>query len=498
MGDVTTWRRLTAIYALLAGAVVIYAPSAVTLHRLWTDTQGRAYTHGYLIALISLGLIARARGELARLPARPALWALPVLVLLSALWLVCWRARLQDLHLILLPVLAGLSVLAALGPAVTRVLLFPLGFLYFAFPLWADLNAVLLAGTVAAERFLIWATGLPALLVGNVVHLPYGALEIAVGCNGLHFFMVGLAVAALNGELARDPPRRRLVWMALMGALSVLGNWIRVFVIVAQAYFTDMRGYLVAVDHYRFGWLVFAALVVLFFWITSRVPIGKTIASRPQVALRSRAVPWAVPVALACAAVLPVWGYAIELRSLDRPLGLQIQWPVASGWSAAPAGSSWQPIYPNATVSGLHRYSNPVQGDIELYCVAYRVQQQSGKLIGYNDSLLGEDATLRQVADGVIQAPDGLWRELQVGEEGHVTALIWARYWIGAHSFVRPWQSQIWYGLTWPAAPPISSLVAVRARCQPDCAAARARLTQFTSSLSPRAQLVAANTEVYR
>jgi len=55
--------------------------------------------------------------------------------------------------------------------------------------------------------------------------------------------IVGLAVAALHGELRRDPWRVRIVQLALDGDPCLLANWVRVYTIIEAGYLTDMHSY---------------------------------------------------------------------------------------------------------------------------------------------------------------------------------------------------------------------------------------------------------------
>src|SRR5256885_16553100 len=78
-----------------------------------------------------------------------------------------------------------------------------------------------------------------------------------------HFMIVGLAVAALHGELRRDPWRVRIAQLALMASLALLANWVRVYTVIEAGYLTDMRSYLVSARRYRFGWAGFAGGAVV-------------------------------------------------------------------------------------------------------------------------------------------------------------------------------------------------------------------------------------------
>ena len=82
---------------------------------------------------------------------------------------------------------------------------------------------------------------------------------------------MGLAIAALHGELRRDPWRTRLAQLVFMAWLALLANWVRVYTVIERGYQTDMQTYLVRVSHYWFGWGVFAVALVIFFVVTDRL-----------------------------------------------------------------------------------------------------------------------------------------------------------------------------------------------------------------------------------
>src|SRR2546430_4831726 len=113
-------------------------------------------------------------------------------------------------------------------------------------------------------RSLLWLTGPSASISGDIIRIPNGSFLIEEGCSGLHFMIVGLAVAALHGELRRDPWRIRAAQLALMGLLALLANWVRVYIIIEAGYLTNMQSYLVRVSHYWFGWGVFPGALIGF------------------------------------------------------------------------------------------------------------------------------------------------------------------------------------------------------------------------------------------
>ena len=49
-----TAATLAVIAGLMLAVILAYWPSALALHRLWTNAAEETYTHGYLILLLSL------------------------------------------------------------------------------------------------------------------------------------------------------------------------------------------------------------------------------------------------------------------------------------------------------------------------------------------------------------------------------------------------------------------------------------------------------------
>jgi exosortase len=265
-----TSSRLLAVYGLIALVALLFAPSTAQLARLWSDFDNLSYTHGFAIAGVSLWLIFRDRHALAAAAPQPswrmfALWSVCAVV-----WIFFWHADIRDAYLVLFPALIWLALYAVLGQSIAMLLLFPIGYLYFTLPAWSWLNPLMQYLSIQGVALLLHLTGIPTAVNGSLVSVPAGVFEIAPACAGLHFLTVGLALAALLGELNRDPWRVRLKWMALMGLLAVLTNWIRIVFIIVSGQATQMQSSLITVGHYRFGWAVFAVALGLFLWIARR------------------------------------------------------------------------------------------------------------------------------------------------------------------------------------------------------------------------------------
>jgi exosortase len=496
--DTPAGERLIVVFALWLAVALIYWPSAVALDAIWRGAAGNAYTHGYLVLISSLWLIVRDRKYLETTPIRPVGWAWVLTVLLSVGWVFAWRAAIQTLHLLLLPAILLTALMATLGWRITRRCVLPVCLLLFAMPIWDPISASLQTASAKLTALAVWLSGMPIYLQGDLIRLPGGTIEIAQACAGLNGVVIGLTVATLYGALARDPLRRRLAWLALMTTLAVIANGLRIFVVVVAAYETDMRSRLVT-HHIWLGWCLFAGAVGLFLLIAGRFadrwdrrlgvqlpdarppPALPTESPRPHVAR--------LAIAVACMAVLPALSYGMDLVHSSAPDKVVIQWPeVPRSWRGPMKDtvSGWSPRFVGSSAESQRMYSDPGAQTVEVFAVAYRMQTQEGKLLGYWNDLLGSPARLQAREQGIADSPAGRWRETVAVDPAGNRSLIWWRYRIGHRVFIDPRLSQLWYGLeALTGSPPVSSLTALRVSCGTDCAAARAQLAAVAARLQP-------------
>lgn len=471
---------LVVVAAVVALTLVLFWPTTDSLLEEWRNTATLTYTHGYLIAAICAWLLFRERKALAAIEPRPEYRAALAIAFASVAWLVAYRAGLQLIHQVLMPAIAWLAVWAALGATAAQRCAFAIGFLYFAIPLWSQGNSLLQDATVFAVRMMFGLTSIPVHFVDNVVHIPAGVFEIVGGCSGLHFFIVALALAALYGELNRDPLKVRLFLVALAAVIAMVSNWIRVFTIIVAGHLTDMQHFLIQVDHYYFGWFVFAIAMVLFFAIARRLPLAASPESGAQTASApSRVKLSGVAAALAAMIVGPVWSFlAAASDASSAPAAL----PVDPGDWRGPfsASSRWQPYYPGADAEQRAEYRREANA-VTVYVATYARQRQGKELIGYDNSILGKSS---DTVASAASLPDLVIKELEVSEPGSATSLVWYQYTIGSRALARDITAQLYYGAASLVSSPVSRIVAMRAECASDCAQARAALTDLLQELS--------------
>ncbi|MFO1407111.1 MAG: exosortase A [Steroidobacteraceae bacterium] len=476
-------RNFLLVCLMLGATVAALWPSAASLSASWEDTGSLTYTHGYAIVAVVAWLLWRSRRRVEAEPLRPCWPAVAALGGSGVLWYLAWSSGIQIVHESLLPPTMLAAVLAVAGWRVAALCAFPVGYLYFAVPVWGVLNDGLQSLTTTSVSVLLRFTGVRAYVEGNFVHIPAGTFEIAGGCSGLHFLIVALAIAALQGELERVGLRTRVLLLVLAGSMAVVTNWVRVYGIILNGYFTDMRGYLVAVDHYRYGWILFALMMCLYFWASRRVlskePVAVPVDGPGPVADR---VPLpALAAAFVALAVAPGLSQLSE-HHVVRGAARVLLPPGQRGWSGPlPAETDWAPLYPGADASALAAYSTGT-GAVLVYVNVYRYQSQGHELVGYDNDLLRglaagvspRDAEPVRVSGGAFT-----YTLLRVRAAGGDLNTVGYLLVVDGRPVDGELRSKLYYAVSALARPTPSGIVAVAARCAADCADAERVVAEY-------------------
>ena len=144
-------------------------------------------------------------------------------------------------------------VLASLGIALYRVILFPLLFL-FAFVPFGD--QILVPLQVFTAKMVIWAldvTGVAHQSDGVLIQLSSGLFEVAAACAGVRFLFSSLVTGILLCHLAFRSWRRRALMVLASVAVPVLANVVRVYGTLLISEATDIS-FAKDVDHIVYGW----------------------------------------------------------------------------------------------------------------------------------------------------------------------------------------------------------------------------------------------------
>ncbi|HSN71458.1 MAG TPA: exosortase [Steroidobacteraceae bacterium] len=260
------------------GLLALLAPLAILaltglhwleLFGLWNSTS--TLGHGWLL----LGLVGwelwQRRTRLSRLRLGLDVGMLALLAAVIAVWAATIWLGLENLRLTMLPVLLVAALAVATGREGARVFAFPILLLLFATPVWFYVQPVLQQITIVVVGFLVRAVGITALIEGELITLPSGSLRIADSCSGVHQFVVAALIGTVYAWWHADEWRTRAKLVALACLIAVVTNWVRVFALVVVGYLSEMQHYLVQVDHYWFGWALFAVSITIFFVLARRI-----------------------------------------------------------------------------------------------------------------------------------------------------------------------------------------------------------------------------------
>ncbi|MFC4313329.1 exosortase A [Steroidobacter flavus] len=472
--------RAVGAMALLVLGFLLFWPTTASLIEQWEDTIRRSYTHGYLIVAMSLWLLWKNRGDWAQVEIQPSVLACVAVIAASVVWLIAYRAGIRIAHQALLPAMIFGAFIAAYGFQAARRNWLPFAFLYFAVPLWDAINPLLQSLSSWAVRMLLRTVGIPVFFAGNTFTLPEGSLEIAGGCSGLHFLIVGIAIAVLYGEINRDSVWTRVKLVALAALLALLTNWIRIFIIAVAGHVTNMQHYFVTKEHYSFGWVMFVGTMVIYFWIVRRWPAAPEQVPEAESVPKSGPVSWrGASLAAVSLLVAPVWLLAdhntIPTDRLPRLLPTAL-----AGWSAQPSvRDDWQPVFAGADVTQRARYSKD-SDTIEGFAALYADQHQGKELVSFTNSVTGESLTTRRRGTG-----QGEWTELEATDSRGDLWMLWYAYRLDDRWYRQTVPMQVQYGVKSLLSAPLSAVVAFRTPCQrEDCAAARVVLRDVTTSLA--------------
>ena len=260
------WVRLALAVALVG--LVYYAywvqhiedqfTCSTWLQNHWTAAASN-YSHGPLVPLIALGLVAWKWRALGRAEIHPKTWGAVVVAAAMILYYLGTRALVARIVVVSFIVLLYGLVLALAGPAPFRLLFFPITFLLLMIPL----NFLDELIGFRLQLMMAWIStaflngiGIETIRIGTSIRSTVFNFDVANPCSGIRSMM---ALATVTAAFAYVTQRRQWKrWVLFLSAfpLAVLGNLFRVLTIalIGQVYGS---GPAMAAHDYS-GFIVFA------------------------------------------------------------------------------------------------------------------------------------------------------------------------------------------------------------------------------------------------
>jgi len=328
-------------------------PTWLSLADRWLKFD-ESYSHGFLILAVSLFLsVATWRRERPR-AGFYGLWLLPLVS--AALVYVAGSVLMVGTfeQLALIPILIG-GLLVIWGWRQTLPFFVPVGLMVFTLPFWEYLSWPLQLITVAFNQFMLSWFDIEFVVEGVFVYFPgIGAFEIAHGCSGLRYLLVGMTLAVLYGELNFQRLKSRILLFLAAVLLAMVANWLRVFIIIYIGYESNMTSSLIN-DHDMFGWWVFAATLIPLFFVARRLELRENKEAGLEKRVTSEAsanVGWGnKPVAGIFAVVLPLLAMGlVSWRGIQPATGSETS--ASRQHNVALVDSeSWLPLFEQTLVS---------------------------------------------------------------------------------------------------------------------------------------------------
>jgi len=382
-----------ALAAVLLAVAAVWGLQSVLsgLHNSWTAIYG-PFAHGYLILALALWLGWRLWQRDGDVPIAPD-WRAAVLLLGLLLALALMELLfINSARQTLLPLILSSAIWLVFGRVAAQRLLWPAAFLYFALPQWWAINGLMQALTTGVVNVMVSLSGVPAYIDGNFFLLPAGVVEIASGCSGLNYLMVGLALAAFQGLMYLQTWRSRLLLAAAAVFVALVSNWLRVFALILIAYATDMQHYLIRVDHLYFGWVVFMVLMWPVLRYGSRLEM-RELARSGSTANESRApspgtaTNWGLLRAATCAALLLLLPRIVIAETDEVSSVSPLPEPLLPGLVTMVPLAAWSPVLANAIQD---RVAYQWRGfAIEVFRAAYSRQSFVGFATSKENDLFG-------------------------------------------------------------------------------------------------------------
>ena len=275
-GTVSSERRVFPIASSLACVLVCvtYWSPVRDMYLNWSLADSY-YSHGFLIAPISLYFVWAKRGALRALDAserRPSALGYPFVVGAALLLLAgdfLSFSVFQQLSFV--PMVAGITLLL-LGNEATKILWFPIAFLLLMIPIPAsitqslvfDLKIFAADSAVGLARLFT----LPIVREGSYIYFKDDALLVGNVCGGLRSLIALFAVGALMAHVSRTRLWARVSVLAMSVPIAIVANIARIFVLSIVAYFwgSDVAA---GLFHDVSGILIFVVAFALFFSLES-------------------------------------------------------------------------------------------------------------------------------------------------------------------------------------------------------------------------------------
>ena len=443
MNAQSNWKpTLVAIALILIWIGYWYWDTLEAMAQIWWRSE--TYAHGIIVPPIALWLIWRDWQRPAALSPRATLGFAVPLAGFVLIWLLGDLTAVNALTQFAVIGLIVFAIMGLVGRPISKVLAFPLLFLFFAVPVGDFLLPRLMEWTADFTVQALRLTGIPVFREGQNFVIPSGHWSVVEACSGVRYLIASLTVGTLYAYLTYTSLKRRLIFILVALLVPILANWLRAYMIVMLGHFSGNK-LATGVDHLIYGWVFFGVVIVIMF------AIGTRWAEQPiQAAQRAKLTAsgdyqkplhsWVTMLILAVViAAGPLYEKHLRQANTDSVINLSLP-AIAGPWHAEPLAIDWQPQFASPSVERHSAYRNQ-GGQVGLYIAYYQNQNYERKLVTSTNVLVTSNDPLWQiVANRQTNANFGgselavreaeLLKKQGVADERYV---VWSAYWINGH-----------------------------------------------------------------
>lgn len=440
------WRQaLPALMLLLAWILFLYRDTGIAMVTIWYRSE--TFAHAFLVPPISLWLIWRQRHLIAAQAPHPAFGMLVLVAGAAFAWLMGDLVAVNAVAQLSLVTLLVLAVPAVLGLPITRLIIFPLGFLFFAVPIGEFVMPQLMEWTANFTVLALRLSGIPVYREGLQFVIPSGNWSVVEACSGVRYLLASLTVGTLFAYLNYQSNRRRVVFALVSLVVPVLANWMRAYIIVMLGHLSGNK-LAAGVDHLIYGWVFFGIVIMLMFIIGARwaepdkVLLPQASDTPVSTATISAAKLWAMAASFAVLAALPLAAnWAIDRSEGAVTVQLNAPAALAPNWQTmTPAVADFKPAYDNPSAEINTSYASRGQA-VGLYLGYYNHQDYNRKLVSSSNVLvLSNDPKWARVSSGArsvaVNGQPVVVRTAELRQHSLASSgsqnrlLVWQIYWI--------------------------------------------------------------------
>lgn len=441
-----SWQQVLPVFsALLLLTIFIYRETGLAMVQIWARSD--TFAHAFLVLPISVWLIWRKREQLILVTPKVEFIPLIILCLMAILWFMSKLASVNSLTQISLVAILVLTVPAMLGWRVTKIVLFPLGFLFFSVPLGEFLMPQLMDWTADVTVLALRLSGIPVYREGLQFIISSGHWSVVEACSGIRYLIASLTVGTLFAYLSFTSFKKRILFILLSILVPVVANWMRAYLIVLLGHISGNK-IATGVDHLIYGWIFFGIIIISMFAIGMRWSEPQYLVEKEaelvsaQLPIDSR--PKVLMVAIIFSLLVFAPWYAYSKFDISTSLLAKLSLPSKLGtvWQASDEKSlAFKPAYqmPDSEANKIYSTKDKSVG---IYIGFYKHQTSTKKLVSSSNVLVtSQDAYWSQLAQGVfpVVLDDAelvvktaiLQRSAVLGSSNPERILVWKIYWIG-------------------------------------------------------------------